>query len=108
MAAPTRARRAEPPMPASPTFKEVFDALRARPSSYSVPPSQLVASNYRWTREALRTVGIEPTDRDLETAFWSDRVVDLVDQVNYFMGRNAARVARQARKPVTRRRKVRR
>lgn len=85
----------------APTFAQVFDALRARPCPRSVPPSRLVASNYRWTREALATVGIEPTARDLETAFWSDRIVDLVDQTNYFLARHAARVAR---KPTRRRR----
>ncbi len=85
----------------TPTFKTVYEALAARPSALSVPPSRLPSETYRWTRAALKTVGIEPTDRDLETAFWSERVVDLVDQTEYFLRRHEARASRKAkaRKP---------
>ena len=77
------------------TFQQVYDALASRPSAMSVPPSQLPAMNYRWTRAALASVGIAATDRDLQTAFWSDRIVDLVDQVEYFMKRHNAKQARK-------------
>ena len=80
------------------TWSLTFEALRNRPSSMSVPPTKLPRAWTVWTREALQSVGIEPTNRDLETAFWSDRIVDLCDEVEYFLKRHEARTARKTAK----------
>lgn len=73
-------------------WNRVYEALKSRPSPYSVPASRLAAYTYKWTREALEGAGVTVTQRDLETAAWSDRIIDIVDQTTYFSRRHLARV----------------
>lgn len=76
-------------------WDRVYEALKSRPSPYGVPASQLASHTYKWTREALEGAGVTVTQRDLETAAWSDRIIDIFDQTTYFSRRHMARASRK-------------